>query len=829
MNTGLFSIAQTALAHLCAKKKELATFSSSIIFLRQRAKMSFFGFWPDTAPLIDKNDGMKKEVEAISPETPVIEEEVVKDEQKDEKEELNETPDENRAPAADSVDEQYASIETPIQENEEPIEVEPTEEKEALIETVEVETEETAIEASLASPLSRLECDYDLDPTQLYESLQLRNWEAAVDRCKEHEKEARTWVSRKERDGKLRWRLLPLHAAVIFKAPEFVIEALLAAYPKATECKDDQGMLPLHLAFRSGSSEGVVTFLLTANPQSINVKDRKGRIPLVLAQASTSPNRDAFMTALERGPTYYAVAAAATERAAVTAEQQALFDVKLQEINEVHAQNTEMLRLDYEQQVMDRDERIAELESDLAKTKETSQVLVDHVNVLEAQLSSRTDTERFLATRIATLDTSLKVTTRDKEDVETTLTQVNTTLFADKERLQRELETLQEDHLALQVALREAQASVAKMEEKHKEEGNSREVALQSLEREWASAKASEAILQAQLKKRIQSEHGLAKEVSFLAARLSESARESSQSVDVYGNRVRNIENERNELRSTVKALTLKLEKVRRQLDSVLASQVKLVEAAGIHDENMAEVTSIQAQLLEHTKRHHELFDKTQQEHQDMLTTLEAQREAAQTHSKERESILLAFEMQHEQMQFSQKERKQLVAKVEQQRLGIKHLIVHDLMGMPSFGDEGEDDLVDAVVKHVLTEDLVSDTWKSAASHDLKYGGSEEETVEVAESGVVVEKETTTSPEEVAIAEEAAVSEEPAVLLEDAAPEVPAASDKVVQENSGTETEEQRVALVIKQALDALHATKKGTLDPPASEETDHKSLGQSS
>jgi ankyrin repeat protein len=779
--------------------------------------MSFFGLWQDAAPLMDKNDGLKKEVETISPETPAIQEEVVKEEEKDEKEELSDKRDEKRAPAADnSNDEHYASVEVPIQEKAEPFEGEPSEEKQAPLEKVVLERGETATEPFVSAP-SRLECDYDLDPTQLYEFLQLRNWEAAVDRCKELEKEARTWVSRKEKDGKLRWRLLPLHAAIIFKAPEIVIEALLAAYPKGAECKDDQGMLPLHLAFRNGSSEGIVNILLTAYPQSTNVKDRKGRIPLVLAQASTSPNRDAFMRSLERGPTYYAVAAAATERAAVTAEQQALFDVKLQEINEMHSQNTEMLRLDYEQQVIDRDEQIAELECELAKTKETSQVLVDHVNVLEAQLSSRTDTERFLATRIATLDTSLKVSTKDKEDVESTLRQVNTALFVDKERLQRELETLQEDHLALQVALHDAQVSMTKMEGENEHERSAQEDAIQSLEREWASAKASEAILQAQLKKRIQSEQALAKEVSFLAARLSESVLESSQSVDVYGNRVRNVEKERNELRSTVKALTHKLENVKRQLDSVLASQVKLVEAACIHDENMAEVTSIQAQLLEHTKRHHEVFDNTQQKHQDMLNTLEAEREEAKQHAKERESILLAFEMQHEQMQFSQKERKQLVAKVEQQRLGIKHLIVHDLNGLP-FGNEGEDDdLVDAVVKHVLTEDLVSDIWQSAKSDELNYHGSE--TVEIAESGpeAVVEKETTgSSPEEVAIVEEAAVSEVP--VSEDAATEAPA-SEGVVQDESGTETEEQLAVLAIRRALAALHASEQVTPRAPAAKQ----------
>ena len=47
------------------------------------------------------------------------------------------------------------------------------------------------------------------------------------------------------------------------------------------------------------------------------------------------------------------------------------------------------------------DLRLSELEAELAKTQETSQVLVDHVNSLEAQLASCSNTKRFLATKIA--------------------------------------------------------------------------------------------------------------------------------------------------------------------------------------------------------------------------------------------------------------------------------------------------------------------------------------------------------------------------------------------------------------------------------------------
>merc|ERR1719362_2487057 len=65
--------------------------------------------------------------------------------------------------------------------------------------------------------------------------------------------------------------------------------------------------------------------------------------------------------------------------------------------------------------------KINEVQVELSKTQETSQVLVDHVNSIESKLSSRSDTERFLSTKIANLDSTLKETNRNKELVEAKL------------------------------------------------------------------------------------------------------------------------------------------------------------------------------------------------------------------------------------------------------------------------------------------------------------------------------------------------------------------------------------------------------------------------
>ncbi|KAL9184835.1 hypothetical protein ACHAXT_002612 [Thalassiosira profunda] len=145
------------------------------------------------------------------------------------------------------------------------------------------------------------ETDYDLGPTQLYTFIENKHWESAIERIRTAPNEVQTWISRREPDdpNKIRWRLLPLHATCVFRAPLSLIEALIAAYPQGPGLMDDQGMLPIHLACRNGASRGVVMTLLNAYPKSINVKDKKGRTPLNLVENSNSQNKDVVVEAMQ--------------------------------------------------------------------------------------------------------------------------------------------------------------------------------------------------------------------------------------------------------------------------------------------------------------------------------------------------------------------------------------------------------------------------------------------------------------------------------------------------------------------------------------------------
>lgn len=127
---------------------------------------------------------------------------------------------------------------------------------------------------------SDLVCDYDQSITPLYEMLESSQWDQAGARCRTHPQEVHTWIVRRDTNDNIRWKLLPLHAAVIFQASMAVVEAMLSEHPIAVAKRDDQGMLPIHLAFRHKSSEVLIEKLIRQYPGGLTVKDRKDRLPI---------------------------------------------------------------------------------------------------------------------------------------------------------------------------------------------------------------------------------------------------------------------------------------------------------------------------------------------------------------------------------------------------------------------------------------------------------------------------------------------------------------------------------------------------------------------
>jgi hypothetical protein len=141
-----------------------------------------------------------------------------------------------------------------------------------------------------------LECDYDKNVTNLYEAIEKGAFESVLAFLTTEkwslltftkdvlspESQARTWVTRFHPNGKVRWSQLPLHAAIIFRAPMNVVKALIDLYPLSVQCTDDQRMLPLHLAIRVGAKDSIMNLLIKCFPNALVTENQHGKVPYAI-------------------------------------------------------------------------------------------------------------------------------------------------------------------------------------------------------------------------------------------------------------------------------------------------------------------------------------------------------------------------------------------------------------------------------------------------------------------------------------------------------------------------------------------------------------------
>ncbi len=567
-----------------------------------------------------------------------------------------------------------------------------TENQENIAPTPDLPTEKDADALTPTAPMvaAELECDFDTNPTNLYLCIQEKKWQAAIDRASSDPKEASTWVSRKERNGKLRWRLLPLHAAIIFKAPVMTIQALIKANVKAAQCKDDQGMLPIHLAYRNGSEVHVANMLLVAYPNGVNEQDRKGRVPLAIAQASNSPLRDEYVAAIQRALVLHEIATAtigvqpaakATILPSAGTTTMAMDDSEFKRMKEHFEKEKEELMKLHEQEKIEWDEKNTALEEELSKNQETSQVLVDHVNSLEAQLSSRSDTERFLATKIANLDSSLKDTSRNKELVEAQMQAEKVVLEEENSSLKIKANDLSSELESLKSKYKEMEDSTKKLTSIRENRKTRNDAQLKKLEADRAAAVANAAILEAQLKKKVEQEHSLASQVSDLAAQLALSAAANSKANNTYATRAETLEMEKLALEGQVQQLTKKLQQVVKALNCMSQEQERIVAQAADFEETMHNVSSEQSQLMADAARQEQILIDSAREREQIVSILTRQAIEIEKTTAERKRIMDVVSQQSSNMETAENERNALVKNVNKQKTEMADL-VEDIKNM---------------------------------------------------------------------------------------------------------------------------------------------------
>jgi hypothetical protein len=103
--------------------------------------------------------------------------------------------------------------------------------------------------------------DYDVEKGELFYHLESRNWSEAALVARRCPEQASYWISRKNLDGTLRWRMLPIHSAIIYGAPTDTLQAICAAFPQGIQAQDDRGVHSLQLAYRLKRSPQVIGLL----------------------------------------------------------------------------------------------------------------------------------------------------------------------------------------------------------------------------------------------------------------------------------------------------------------------------------------------------------------------------------------------------------------------------------------------------------------------------------------------------------------------------------------------------------------------------------------
>lgn len=266
----------------------------------------------------------------------------------------------------------------------------------------------------MSSSSTVLECDYDLNPTVLYQAIEAKQWDYAIslfteegkNKTADEEKEASaTWVVRKESNGKLRWRLLPLHAAIIFGSPQRLVELLLADYPLAAQCKDDRGMLPLHLAFRCQASWDVIDELLTTYPLGVFVSERKGRMPIQCVSKSmpdrnnhdtiqevkngeSASNKSSFKTVAQVLDLYSQIVISG-ERKKVEQETRTLAQTSISQLQDFHQRQLETMRKKTESDKAEAKHQREQLETENKQLKERLEQLEKELVARDYDMSQK--------------------------------------------------------------------------------------------------------------------------------------------------------------------------------------------------------------------------------------------------------------------------------------------------------------------------------------------------------------------------------------------------------------------------------------------------------
>ena len=127
--------------------------------------------------------------------------------------------------------------------------------------------------------------------TVLFSHISESCWEDVIARCSEYKNDASTWyIEKKSKSNdtylvkKPQVRILPIHRACeMVGVPVSAIDALIQAFPKSVEEKDQSGRLPIHSACWKNASYDVINRLARFYTKGLSIGDCHQSLPLHIA------------------------------------------------------------------------------------------------------------------------------------------------------------------------------------------------------------------------------------------------------------------------------------------------------------------------------------------------------------------------------------------------------------------------------------------------------------------------------------------------------------------------------------------------------------------
>jgi hypothetical protein len=400
-----------------------------------------------------------------------------------------------------------------------------------------------------------------------------------------------------------------------------------------------------------------------------------------------------YIRALEKGPAYYAVANAAKDGNMLSIVP-AMAGYQMPATTSPTTMWTNTTASSIARSGATGNERIAELEAELAKTQETSQVLVDHVNGLEAQLASRTDTERFLATKIANLDKEVKATQAELEEAKGEIESKKLELAAKDDEAAEEAKKFELQIAELNAALKDKKAAELMTYKLTNKERFDLEERVETSERECAAAQANATLLETQLRKKIEIEQSLASQVSMLASQLASSASTSSEASVSHQRACESLTAENKKLHSYISELETKLATVATALDAMAAEQEGIVLAAANHSKTMEECVQAHQTIFADTVRQETLLEDAAKEREQIVSILMRQAEDAERTMSDRERVLEAVKAQEAEMTRATEERNAVIKSVGKQREYMDFVLNGELAFLKRTASEEKCELV---------------------------------------------------------------------------------------------------------------------------------------